>query len=68
MSRLSLDAFKAQADNSQEQELENLAGGILGACHCSTCSAQLESSISVEDGSAGYNLGVLTAHWLGLHD
>lgn len=31
MSRLNLDAFKAQAN--QTQELESLTGGILGACH-----------------------------------
>ncbi|WP_027393252.1 hypothetical protein [Aquimarina latercula] len=33
MSRLSLDAFKAKAQTSQSEELENLTGGILGACH-----------------------------------
>lgn len=33
MSRLNLEAFKAQADQSKTQELESLSGGILGACH-----------------------------------
>ncbi len=33
MSRLSLDAFKAKADKNEQQELENLTGGILGDCH-----------------------------------
>ena len=32
MERLSLDDFKMKSNNSQE--LENLTGGILGACHC----------------------------------
>tara|TARA_B110000093_G_C12836922_1_gene353581 strand:+ start:506 stop:652 length:147 start_codon:yes stop_codon:yes gene_type:complete len=31
MSRLNLEAFKAQANDTQE--LEELSGGILGACH-----------------------------------
>lgn len=35
---LLLDAFKGQVNESKNQELENLTGGILGACHyCSTC-------------------------------
>lgn len=34
MKRLNLDAFKAQVSKKQIQELENLTGGILGACHC----------------------------------
>ncbi|WP_077399139.1 hypothetical protein [Cellulophaga omnivescoria] len=33
MSRLNLEAFKVKAEN-QKQELEELSGGILGACHC----------------------------------
>lgn len=33
MSRLNLDAFKAQVSEEKTQELESLAGGILGACH-----------------------------------
>lgn len=32
MSRLNLEAFKAQTE-IQTQELEALSGGILGACH-----------------------------------
>jgi len=35
MSRLSLDAFKAQSDSNQAQELESLTGGQLAECHCS---------------------------------
>ncbi len=34
MSRLNLDAFKAQVNENQTNELEALSGGILGACHC----------------------------------
>ncbi len=34
MSRLNLEAFKAQADEHQTKELDELSGGILGACHC----------------------------------
>ena len=34
MNRLNLDAFKAQANTKQIEELEMLTGGILGACHC----------------------------------
>lgn len=35
--RLNLDAFKAQTDSKQIEELEMLSGGILGACHhCTT--------------------------------
>lgn len=38
MNRLNLDAFKTQA--KETQSLDNLAGGILGACHyCTTCGA-----------------------------
>ncbi|UCA61835.1 hypothetical protein KB553_10025 [Chryseobacterium rhizoplanae] len=34
ISRLSLDVFKKQFSNVQrKEELEKLAGGILGACH-----------------------------------
>jgi hypothetical protein len=36
MSRLNLDAFKAQTSTKQIEELESLTGGILGACHCCT--------------------------------
>ncbi len=32
MERLSLDDFKMKSNNTQK--LENLTGGILGACHC----------------------------------
>ena len=35
MSRLNLEAFKAQVDVNQTKELESLTGGILGACHSS---------------------------------
>ena len=34
MSRLNLDAFKVLQSDETTQELENLSGGILGACHC----------------------------------
>ncbi|MFL0082028.1 hypothetical protein V2647_10265 [Tenacibaculum maritimum] len=36
MSRLSLDAFKAQSDSSQIQELESLTGGVMASCHCTS--------------------------------
>lgn len=32
MKRLSLEDFKTKSENTKE--LENLTGGILGACHC----------------------------------
>lgn len=67
MSRLNLDAFKAQAE-TQTQELEELSGGILGACHCTKCTLLTESNPSHEDGSLGYNIGVGIAHLLGWHD
>jgi hypothetical protein len=68
MKRLNLDAFKAQTETSQTDELENLAGGILGACHCRQCDLQMEMSPDWEDGSAGYNFGVMLMHALGMHD
>jgi len=34
MSRLSLEAFKSSVNPEETKELEKLAGGILGACHC----------------------------------
>jgi hypothetical protein len=34
MERLSLDDFKMKSNNSEE--LEQLSGGILGACHTTT--------------------------------
>ncbi|MFL0082032.1 hypothetical protein V2647_10290 [Tenacibaculum maritimum] len=46
MSRLSLDAFKAQSDSSQIQELESLTGGVMASCHC-TC------EITTDGGLAG---------------
>ena len=49
MERLSLDAFKVEAETKKEEktnELENLSGGILGACHCSHCGG--------DDGDGGY--------------
>ena len=35
MERLSLDAFKERAGTNEQEkkQLENLTGGILGACH-----------------------------------
>ena len=33
MERLSLDAFKAKANEEQTQELENLTGGAMNQCH-----------------------------------
>ena len=38
MERLSLDAFKEEVETKENtNELEELAGGVLGACHCSHC-------------------------------
>lgn len=50
MSRLNLEAFKAQTSEQETQELENLSGGILGACHCSTCDREL--SYAEESGAS----------------
>ncbi|WP_291960125.1 hypothetical protein [Maribacter sp.] len=35
MKKISLDAFKSKfMDESKDQLLEELTGGVLGACHC----------------------------------
>ncbi len=62
MERLSLNDFKAKSNESNE--LENLTGGILGACHCYVCD-KVEVGHSIGDGAA--NLGEIIAHWMGWH-
>ena len=38
MERLSLDAFKAEVETKETtNELVELTGGVLGACHCTIC-------------------------------
>jgi hypothetical protein len=68
MERLSLSDFKMESNNSQE--LENLTGGILGACHCDSCNSQLagEDMFNYKDGASGYVLAVYLSHWLGIGD
>ena len=46
MERLSLDAFKIEAETKKEEknkELENLTGGVLGACHCNQCGGDIDA-------------------------
>ena len=40
MERLSLNAFKEKAIESKQEDLENLTGGVLGACHCDHCGGE----------------------------
>lgn len=63
MERLTLNDFKMKSNNSQE--LEDLTGGILGACHCYVCDKK-EVGHSIGDGAA--KLGEIVAHWWGLHE
>lgn len=47
-SRLSLDQFKAQTSNNvNNEELEKLTGGVLGACHMSDLEATAHALLDV---------------------
>jgi hypothetical protein len=55
MNRLSLDAFKEQV--RETQELENLTGGILGACHgCIDCGSSTEHIAKIHNIMGGFQL------------